>query len=81
MINESDTFLAIYSENFQQSSWCPHELDYAKNRSLKRLKPSRIVLLTLDETEPPLLFTNTLRASGAKRPERELSIRKVLESE
>lgn len=81
MINESDTFLAIYSESFQRSSWCPHELDYAKKRSVERHKPARIVLLTVDSTEPPLLFTDTLRAAGADRAERELSIRKVLEAE
>jgi hypothetical protein len=81
MINESDTFLAIYSKNFQESSWCPNELEYAKNRSLEHHKPERIILLTVDSTAPPLRFTDALRTSGANRPERELSIRKLLESE
>jgi len=81
MINESDTFLAIYSENFSQSSWCPQELEYAKNRSLKGHKPNRIILLAVDPTAPPLRFTDALRPSGANRTDRELSIRKILESE
>lgn len=81
MINESDTFLGIYSENFSCSSWCPQELEYAKNRSLQGHKPKRIILLAVDSTLPSLRFTDALRPVGATRTDRELAIRKLLESE
>jgi len=81
MINEADTFLAVYSEHFSKSSWCPQELEHAKNHNLKGLKPRRIVLLAVDSTDAPIRFTDALRPSGATRTDRELAIRRLLESE
>jgi TIR domain len=54
MINEADTFLAVYSEHFSNSSWCPQELEYARNRNLKGLKPKRIILVAIDSSLAPL---------------------------
>ena len=81
MINEADTFLAVYSEHFSNSSWCPQELEYARNRNLKGLKPKRIILVVIDSSLAPLRFTDALRPSGSTRTDRELCIRRLLESE
>jgi hypothetical protein len=81
LINESDTFIALYNERFSKSTWCPQELEYARNRQAKGLKPRRVILLMLDETEPPIRFTNLLRQSGRDRMQRELCIRRLIEEE
>ena len=80
-INESDTFIGLYNERYTRSTWCPQELAYARNRQAKGLKPRRVVLLMLDETEPPIQFTSLLRQSGRDRMQRELSIRRLIEEE
>jgi hypothetical protein len=80
-IDESDTFIALYNERYTKSTWCPQELEYARNRQVKRLKPARVVLLMLDDTEPPIRFTNLLRQEGRDRTQRELSIRRLVEEE
>ena len=80
-IDESDTFIGLYNERYKRSTWCPQELAYARGRQAKGLKPTRVVLLMLDDTEPPIQFTNLLRQGGLDRPQRELSIRKLVEEE
>jgi len=80
-IDESDTFIALYNERYTKSTWCPQELAYARGRQAKGLKPARVVLLMLDNTEPPIQFTNLLRQGGLDRTQRELSIRKLVEEE
>ena len=80
-INESDTFIGLWNARYQQSLWCPHELAYARNRQAQGLKPTRVVLLMLDETEPPIQFFNLLRLNGKNREQRENSIRKVIAEE
>lgn len=80
-INESDTFIALHNERYRKSTWCPQELEYARNRQAKGLRPRRVILLMLDETEPPIRFTNLLRQSGRDRMQRELSIRRLVEEE
>jgi hypothetical protein len=80
-IDESDTFIALYNERYTKSTWCPQELAYARGRQAKGLKPARVVLLMLDDTEPPIQFTNLLRQGGLDRTQRELSIRRLVEEE
>jgi TIR domain len=80
-INESDTFIALYNERFHKSTWCPQELEYARNRQAKGLNPKRVVLLMLDDAEPPIRFSNMLRQAAGDRSERELSIRRLVEEE
>lgn len=81
MIEQTDTFIAIWSENYAASSWCPHELEYARNRQVKNLKPNRIILITVDDTEVPIRFTDVLHRPGKDRPQRELSILNLLKEE
>ena len=59
----------------------PPGLAYARGRQAKGLKPARVVLLMLDNTEPPIQFTNLLRQGGLDRTQRELSIRRLVEEE
>ena len=80
-IDESDTFIALYNERYTKSTWCPQELAYARARQANGLKPTRVVLLMLDNTEPPIQFFSLLRQSGLDRPQRELSIRRLVEEE
>ena len=81
MISESDTFVGLWSQRFKDSTWCPHELEYARNRQSNGEKPRRVILIALDETEVPIRFTGNLRLAGAERRDRELSIRKLMEEE
>jgi hypothetical protein len=66
MIQQADTFVALWNENYANSTWCPNELEYARNRQAKGQKPTRIVLLTLDDTEVPIRFVDTLRLAGPR---------------
>lgn len=81
MIGQTDTFLTLWSEAYSKSTWCPHELEYARNRQAKGERPRRIVLLTLDPTEVPLRFTDTLRQLGDERHRRELALLKIVREE
>jgi hypothetical protein len=81
MIQQADTFVALWNEQYAQSTWCPNELEYARNRQAKGQKPSRIVLLTLDETDVPIRFIDNLRLSGQDRGQRELAIHRLLKEE
>jgi hypothetical protein len=81
MIQNADTFIVLWSHQYAQSTWCPHELEYARNLQARQQKLYRIVLITLDDTEVPLRFTNTSRLSGKDRRDRELTILKLLQEE
>ncbi|MGE5754982.1 MAG: hypothetical protein ACM35G_04590, partial [Planctomycetaceae bacterium] len=47
----------------------------------KGQKPRRVILLKLDETEPPIPYFGKLFQFGKDRTQRELSIRKIIEEE
>ena len=81
LIQESDTFIGLWSAKYEKSTWCPQELEYAMNCMTKGEKPSRVVLICLDDTEPPIRFTGKLRLQGNAREHRDLSIRKLIEEE
>jgi hypothetical protein len=81
LIDQADTFVALWSEAYAKSTWCPNELEYALNRHAGNLKPSRIVLFTLDNTLPPIRFTDTLRPPGSDRTQRQLAIVNLLKDE
>lgn len=81
LIQESDTFVGLWSEQFNKSTWCPHELEYALDRNAKGLKPSRVIIVTLDDTEAPIRFTGKLRLAGNDRERRELSILRLIKEE
>jgi hypothetical protein len=80
-IDQSDTFIGLFDARYTKSIWCPQELAYARNRQAHGLKPARVVLLMLDDTEPPIQFTNLLRQGGHDRAQRELSVRRLVEEE
>lgn len=81
MIDEADTFIALWGNTYSSSTWCPDELEYARNRQAKGNKPKRIVLLTLDDTVPPIRFTDSLHSPAKERKQRELAIMKMLNQE
>jgi hypothetical protein len=81
LIEESDTFVALWSTHYQSSSWCPHELEWAFNLQHRQQRPSRIALLALDPTAPPLRITDNLRCDGSNRSARELVVMKLMQSE
>ncbi len=81
LIQQSDTFVALWSERFRKSTWCPNELAYAMDRQAKGLKPERVVLLTMDDTEVPIRSTGKLRLRGDDREKRELSVKRLIEEE
>ena len=81
LIQQSDTFIALWSERFKSSTWCPQELEYALNRQSKGLKPERVILLSLDDTEAPIRFTGKLHLPGDSREKRDLSMRRLIEEE
>lgn len=81
LIDDSDTFVALWSANFKGSSWCPQELEYARQRRHAGQKPTRVVLVTLDETQTPITFTDSIRLDGNSRGLRELSIGKLITQE
>ncbi len=80
-IDQSDTFIGLYNERYTRSTWCPQELAYARGRQAKGQKPSRVVLLMLDDTEPPIQFTDLLCQDRRDRAKRELTIRRLVEEE
>lgn len=81
LIEESDTFISIWSGHYQSSSWCPHELEWALNLQHRQGRPSRIVLLSVDQTPPPIRITDNLRCNGTTRSERDLAIMKLIQQE
>lgn len=81
LIQESDTFVGLWSQRYAQSTWCPQELEYALNRQGQGEKPRRVLLVMLDDEEAPIRLTGKLRMPGKTRETRELSIRRILEGE
>ncbi len=81
LIVQADTFVALWSKDYARSSWCPNELEYARNRQADGLKPRRIILVTLDESEVPIRFTDTLRQLGRERDQCELAVLTMLREE
>lgn len=81
LIDSSDTFVALWNDQYRKSNWCPQELEYALQRQASGRTPRRIVLLMLDDTEPPLRVITRLHLMGRERPERELAIRRLIEQE
>jgi hypothetical protein len=81
LIDNSDTFIALWNSDYRESEWCPQELEHALRRQAAGKSPRRVVLLLLDDTEPPLRAVTRLHMSGRERTERELSIRRLVEQE
>lgn len=81
LINDSDTFVALWSTNFKNSSWCPQELEYARQRRHKGEKPTRVIVLKIDDEEPPITTTNNIQIDGKSRELRELGVSKLIEQE
>jgi FixJ family two-component response regulator len=84
MINNSETFLALWSKNYnnEKSRWCLRELEYADSRRHDKQNPYRIILLALDQTKDiPLNAVNDLRLTARDPASRELAIKKIIEQE
>lgn len=80
LIEASDTYVALLSQNFEESDWCPDERQYARQRKSKGLKPRRIIELVIsdDLTEE---LGEELKAIASHREQRELKIRQAIEQE
>lgn len=81
LIENCDTFLALWSKHYNSSSWCPQELEYTVNLQKSGGKPRRIVLLRLDDTKLPLRQTDNLYEQGQSRKDRELAVLKLIRRE
>jgi phosphoribosylcarboxyaminoimidazole (NCAIR) mutase len=81
LIEECDTFLAIWSPRYAQSSWCPQELEYSINLHHAGKKPNRIVLLVLEDHPRPLRLTDQLSLQGVDRNARELAMVRLIRGE
>jgi len=81
LIEESDTFLGLYSKNFKKSSWCPNELTYSLKRQKQGLNPKRVILIKLDDTDVPITFEGKLHQDGKDRNARELAILRLIKDE
>lgn len=86
-IEVADTFVALWSERYRDSDWCPSELDYAIASKARSGRPSRIAVVELDDTLPPLLATSLLRIKADSphpleaRDSLELGVRRMIEQE
>jgi TIR domain len=80
-IQESDTFLALWSSAYKASAWCPSELEFAIDSQAKTGRPARIVLIELDDTTPSLRATSLLRIRGNERDTIELGVRRLIDQE
>jgi hypothetical protein len=81
MIKTANTVVVLWNGQYINNEWCLKELEYAYNQQAKTQNPSRIVLITLDETEVPDKFSDVLRLSGQDRGQREQAIRRLLKEE
>ncbi len=81
LIEESDTFIALWGEAFNNSRWCPNELDFALQLNHENGRPSRIALLKVDDHRAPVTYMDYLFLPAKERKERELAIGKLLKEE
>ncbi|WP_327325927.1 toll/interleukin-1 receptor domain-containing protein [Streptomyces sp. NBC_01210] len=79
-IQEADTFVALFSNSYNASQWCPSELEFALESQASG-RPDRIVLIELDETKPPLRAASLLRVKGNSREHLDLCVRRMIEQE
>ncbi|MEU5323625.1 toll/interleukin-1 receptor domain-containing protein [Streptomyces sp. NPDC021056] len=81
-IQETDTFVALWSRNYHASAWCPSELEFAlESQKVGRRQPLRVVIIELDEMRAPLQTATLLRVKGNSRELLDLGIRKLVEQE
>jgi hypothetical protein len=81
LIKQCDSFVALWGVNYQKSTWCPGELQYARDLQSEIGRPPRIVICNLDDTAVDIRFANTLRADCKERPQRELMVLRLLREE
>jgi hypothetical protein len=81
LIAQSDCFIALWSTHYKSSTWCPKELEYARNCQAQGKKPSRIILLKLDDTDVPIRFVDTLHRPASSREERAYALMQLLHEE
>lgn len=75
-----DTFLSLYSKNYEKSDICLGELEEAKSYRRNNNDRLRVALITLGE-RPTFDMLNRLYFEGATRAERENAISKLVNSE
>jgi len=81
LIQESDTYIGLWSKNFNNSDWCSGEHQYAIKQRNKGENPKRIVFLLLDNEELHLTANKYLQIPATTRNDREVAINKLLENE
>jgi TIR domain-containing protein len=81
LIEECDTFIALWSPRYAQSSWCPQEVEYAINLRHTGRKPKRLVLLALEDHPRPLRLADQLYELATSRRDRELAILHLVRAE
>ncbi len=84
MIGAADTYIGLHSPEFDKSDFCKGELSYATRRMSNGEKPSRVILIAIESYDPndiPIEGGGRLYKPGIERPERDLAIRQIIESE
>jgi len=81
LIENSDTFISIWSKNYTGSQWCLDELEFARNKKNIGERVQRIILVNTDNQELPIHFSDFLSVNGLERDKRELGMRKILDYE
>jgi hypothetical protein len=81
-INDSDTFLALWSQHYHNSDYCLSELRYAYQRKKSKNRPVRVILLKMDETEcQEMGFNFDLQSNCTNRSLRESNIKQIVKDE
>lgn len=84
LISKSDTFLALISEDYATSRWCPDELSFALERQAQGVRPRRVIPLRLDlfeGNELPISLTDVLWLESTSRIHRSSAVSKVINEE
>ncbi len=81
-INDSDTFLALWSKHYSKSDYCLSELEYAYQRKKIKNRPARVILLKIDDTEcQEIGFNFDLQSDCTGRRVREINIKEIVKDE
>lgn len=80
-MQQADTFIALWSQHYQDSAWCPAELDFALDSRARSGHPARVAVLNLDGSEPPFRAAPLLWADGSSHDLLHLEVRRLIAEE
>jgi hypothetical protein len=80
-ISQTNTFIALWSEQSRNSEWCAWERQSAERHSQKSEALKRIVFLQLDHSPLPSGYEAFVQADATTREGRNLTVRRLIEEE